>query len=68
MAAKERDPDKYPEHLKGKGFTVQGDELLSRRPISVRLYQTDDDVLRPLGKGMAIFIREAVREKIEREK
>ena len=68
MAAKERDPDKYPEHLKGKGFTVQGDEPLSKKPISVRLYQTDDDELRPLGKGMAIFIRAAVREKLEREK
>ena len=68
MATKERDPDKYPEHLKGKGFTVQGDEPLSKKPISVRLDQTDDDVLRPLGKGMAIFIRAAVREKLERVK
>ncbi len=63
---KERDPDKYPEHLKGRGFTVQGSEPLARKPISVRLYQSDDDQLRPLGKGMATFIREAVREKLER--
>lgn len=62
----ERDPSRYPEHLKGKGFTVQGDEPLSKKPISVRLYQADDDQLRPLGKAFAAFIREAVREKLER--
>ena len=63
---KERDPEKYPEHLKGRGFTVQGSEPLAKKPISLRLYQTDDDQLRPLGKDMAVFIREAVREKLER--
>lgn len=63
---KERDPDKYPEQLKGKGFTLQGNEPLSKKPISVRLYQADDDQLRPLGKDFAPFIREAVREKLER--
>ena len=68
MAKAPRDPDKYPEQLIGKGYTVQGDEPLSKKPISVRLYQADDDVLRPLGKQYAIFIREAVREKLEREK
>lgn len=66
MAPKERDPSKYPEQLKGKAFTMQGAEPLSKTPISLRLYQADDDVLRPKGKGMAIFIREAVREKLER--
>ena len=67
MPSKERDPSKYPEQLKGKGFTVQGDEPLSKQPVSLRLYQSDDDSLRHLGKGMAIFIREAVREKLERD-
>ena len=62
----DRDPDKYPEQLKGKGFTVQGNEPLSKKPISVRLYQADDDQLRPLGKEFAAFIREAVREKLQR--
>ena len=64
---KERDPERYPEQLKGKAFTVQGDEPLSKKPISVRLYQADDDELRPLGKQFAVFIREAVREKLERD-
>jgi len=67
MPPKERDPSKYPEQLKGKGFTVQGDEPLAKKPFSIRLYQADDDSLRPLGKCMAIFIREAVREKLERD-
>jgi len=64
----ERDPARYPEHLKGKGFTVRGDEPLAKKPITVRLYQADDDLLRPLGKEMAIFIREAVREKLLNER
>lgn len=64
---KERDPERYPEQLKGKSFTIQGDEPLSKKPISVRLYQTDDDQLRPLGKQFAVFIREAVREKLQRD-
>ncbi len=63
---KERDPSKYPKHLEGRGFTVQGSEPLAKKPISVRLHQSDDDALRPLGKGMAVFIRQAVREKLER--
>ena len=64
---KERDPERYPEQLKGKAFTIQGDEPLSKKPISVRLYQADDDQLRPLGKQFAVFIREAVREKLQRD-
>ena len=63
---KQRDPDKYPQQLKGSAFTVKGEEPLSKKPISVRLFQSDDDTLRPLGKEMAIFIRAAVREKLER--
>ena len=64
---KERDPERYPEQLKGKAFTIQGDEPLGKKPISVRLYQADDDQLRPLGKQFAVFIREAVREKLQRD-
>ncbi|KZR92366.1 hypothetical protein MITS9509_01353 [Synechococcus sp. MIT S9509] len=63
---KQRDPDRYPEQLRDSAFTVKGDEPLSKKPISVRLYQSDDDQLRPLGKEMAVFIRAAVREKLER--
>ena len=43
------------------------DEPLSKQSVSLKLYQPDDDSLRPLGKGMATFIREAVREKLERD-
>ena len=61
-----RDPSKQPEQLRDHNFTVAGDEPLSKKPASVRLYQSDDEILRPLGKDMAIFIREAVRERLQR--
>ena len=63
-----RDPQRQPEQLREFNFTVEGDEPLAKKPASVRLYQSDDDELRPLGKQMAVFIREAVREKLNRQR
>ena len=63
-----RDPERQPEQLREFNFTVKGDEPLAKKPASVRLYQSDDDELRPLGKQMAVFIREAVREKLNRQR
>ena len=63
-----RDPQRQPEKLREFNFTVKGDEPLSSKPASVRLYQSDDDQLRPLGKQMAVFIRNAVREKLNRDR
>ena len=60
-----RDPKNQPVQLRDHNFTVAGDELLSKKPASVRLYQSDDGILRPLGKDMAVFIREAVRERLQ---
>ena len=62
-----RDPERQPEQLREFNFTVKGDEPLAKKPSAVRLYQSDDDELRPLGKQMAVFIREAVREKLRRD-
>ena len=64
--ATERDPARLPQQLKEHGYQVLGDERLSKKPISVRLYEADDVKLRPLGKEFAAFIRAAVREKLER--
>ena len=61
-----RDPKKQPVQLRDHNFTVAGDEPLSKKPASVRLYESDDEILRPLGKDMAVFIREAVRERLQR--
>ena len=61
-----RDPQRQPEQLREFNFAVKGVEPLSSKPASVRLYQSDDDQLRPLGKQMAVFIRDAVREKLNR--
>ena len=63
-----RDPQRQPEQLREFNFTVKGDEPLSSKPAAVRLYQSDDDQLRPLGKQMAVFIRNAVREKLNRDR
>lgn len=56
-----------PPQLRGHCYTVKGNEPLAKRPTSVRLFQADDDDLRPLGKDFASFVREAVREKMNRE-
>ena len=63
-----RDPERQPEQLREFNFTVKGDEPLAKKPVAVRLYQSDDDELRPLGKQMAVFIRDAVREKLSRQR
>ena len=63
-----RDPERQPEQLREFNFTVKGDEPLAKKPASVRLYQSDDDQLRPLGKQMAVFTRNAVREKLNRQR
>ena len=63
-----RDSQRQPEQLRESNFTVKGDEPLASKPASVRLYQSADDQLLPLGKQMAVFIRNAVREKLNRNR
>ena len=62
-----RDPKKQPNQLRDHNFIVAGDERLSKRPASVRLYESDDEILRPLGADMAVFIREAVRMRLQQQ-
>jgi hypothetical protein len=57
-----RDSKRQPNQLRDHNFTVAGNEPLSKRPASVRLYESDDEILRPLGADMAVFIREAVHQ------
>ena len=54
------------DHLQQHQFKVVGDEPLGEKPFVVRLYQSDDDLLKamPRGEG-ARFIRQAVREKLQ---
>ena len=63
---KERDPKRQPEHMREFNFSVLGAEPLAKKPASIRLYLNDDEKLRPLGADMAVFIREAVREKLQK--
>jgi len=55
------------DHLKQHQFKVAGKEALSKKPFVVRLYASDDEVVKSMGKTGALFIRDAVREKLDRE-
>ena len=53
-------------HLEQHQFKVQGAERLSAKPLSVRLYESDDIAVRAMGKQAAVFVREAVRLHLQR--
>ena len=49
------------EHLKQHQYTVPaGQEPLSKKPLAIRLYQSDDDAIRAMGKTGSKFVRDAV--------
>ena len=49
-------------HLKPHQFSVpDGDEPLSKKPISIRLYASDDEAIRAMGNDGRLFVRKAVR-------
>ena len=49
-------------HLKPHQFAVpDGEEPLGKSPISIRLYASDDEVIRAMGKDGRLFVRKAVR-------
>lgn len=50
------------EHLQKHQYKVPaGQEPLSKKPIGVRLYESDDEAVRAMGKAGTRFVREAVR-------
>ncbi|MDC0303123.1 hypothetical protein OAL13_00720 [bacterium] len=50
------------EHLKQHQYQVaEGDEPLGKKPISIRLYASDDEAIRAMGKDGRLFVRKAVR-------
>ena len=50
------------EHLQKYQYKVPvGQEPLSKKPIGVRLYESDDEAVRAMGKAGTRFVREAVR-------
>lgn len=50
------------EHLKAHQYAVpKGQEPLSKKPISVRLYESDDLLIRAKGNEAGLFVRNAVR-------
>ena len=56
------------EHLKQHQYTVpEGQEPLSKKPLAVRLYQSDDDAIRSMGKDGSQFVRDAVRSELQRQ-
>ena len=54
------------DHLQQHTFKQAGDEPLAKQPISLRLYATDDEQVRAMGKDARLFIREAVRLHLQR--
>jgi len=51
------------EHLRQHQYKVpEGQEPLSKKPVAIRLYQSDDDAIRAMGKAGSQFIRDAVHQ------
>jgi len=48
-------------------FAVEGEEPLSKRPLSVRLYEADDELVRAKGKQAGEFVRNAIRAALQQE-
>ena len=51
------------EHLKQHQYAVpEGQEPLGKNPLSVRLYASDHDAIKAMGKAGGPFVRAAVRQ------
>ncbi len=56
------------EHLRQHQYTVpDGQEPLSKKPVGVRLYESDDAAVRAMGKAGTKFVREAVRTALQQQ-
>ena len=56
------------EHLQQHMYKVPaGQEPLSKKPVGVRLYQSDDEAVRAMGKDGTRFVREAVRAALQQQ-
>jgi hypothetical protein len=53
-------------HLEPHQFRTEGPEHLAKTPLSVRLYASDDELVRAMAdKGL--FVRDAVRAALQRQ-
>ena len=54
------------DHLRSHQYSVpDGQEPLGKKPIGVRLYESDDAAIRAMGKAGGPFIRAAVRQALK---
>jgi len=54
------------EHLRQHQYSVpEGQEPLSKKHVGVRLYESNDEAIRTMGKAGTKFAREAVRRALE---
>jgi hypothetical protein len=54
------------EHLKQHQYKVPaGQEPLGKSPMTVRLYESDHDAIKAMGKAGGAFVRAAVRKALE---
>ena len=53
-------------HLKPHQFAVpEGQEPLGKSPMTVRLYASDHDAIKAMGKAGGLFVRNAIRKALE---
>ncbi len=54
------------EHLRQHQYAVpEGQEPLGKSPLTVRLYASDHDTIKAMGKAGGLFVRNAIRQALE---
>ena len=56
------------EHLRQHQYRVpEGQEPLGKSPLTVRLYSSDHDAVKAMGKAGGLFVRNAVRKALQEQ-
>ena len=56
------------EHLRQHQYRVpDGQEPLGKSPLTVRLYSSDHDAVKAMGKAGGLFVRDAVRKALQEQ-
>ena len=56
------------EHLRQHQYSVpEGQEPLGKSPMTVRLYASDHDAIKAMGKAGGLFVRNAIRKALQQQ-
>ena len=56
------------EHLRQHQYAVpEGQEPLGKSPLTVRLYASDHDAIKAMGKAGGLFVRNAIRKALQEQ-